>query len=655
MISAKHNLLPGPSGFLPWIVPPAHGAEVPWARLILADRHKRGVAMRTLFSQLSTVLPRRAKRNLVLATVGSVGIGLLDGFGLLLILPLVNLATGQAASSSFVSSVSGFFGDPGTATLTLILAVAVVVLFVLKDLGALWFAWWLAGFVATERVRTSARLLHHMLSAPYSQVASRSSAEMMRTMDTSVLQVFSLTINGLMLTASTSISVLAVLAALVALAPVPTVVLIAYFGVASLAFDRLAKPRALAAGVETNRASLTGFRSAFAALGAIKELKLRGTQEHFVDSYREAQLRGAYAGRVASFIATLPKYLLEIMFIVAVGIVLVLSSRTGGGSGVGLIALFVAAGFRLLPAVTSLLASASGIRVGADSLRIVHAEVTAAGAAAHEATAADTRGDGADWITSFERQVALEGVDFRYPGTEVDVLKNIWIEVPRGSSLALVGGSGAGKTTLVDILVGLLTPTRGRVSVDGTDIQLHPRGWQRSVAYVAQDIFLLEATLAENVAFDQPGAEIDRERVLAALGQAQLLEIVEALPDGIDTQVGERGARLSGGQRQRIGIARALYRQCQVLVLDEATAALDNETEHRVNTTIAELHGSITVVVIAHRLSTVRHTDQVVFLDRGRVAATGTFDEVRRTNKDFARLVELGSLGPATASAASDE
>lgn len=608
--------------------------------------------MRTLVGQLSVVLRARAKRGLVLAAVGSVVIGLLDSLGLVLVLPLVDLATGGGRGSAVTRSVSDLLGGPSVQTLTLVLALAVVVLFVLKDLGALWFAWWLAGFVATERVRTSARLLHHMLHAPYALVASRSSAEMMRTMDSAVLQVYSGTVNGVVVLVSGAVSVLAVLVALVVVAPLPTVVLVGYFGAASLLFDRLARPRAHAAGVETNEASVRGFRSAFAALGAIKELKLRGTQQHFVDDYRDAQLRGAHAGRVASFLATLPKYLLEMLFIVAVGIVLVLSSRSGAGGAVGLIALFVAAGFRLLPAVTSLLSSTSTIRVGAESLRIVHAELLSATddpvrGAADPLPRAGERSASAE--VGLRRQVTVEGVCYRYPGSDVDVLSDVWLEVSKGSSLALVGGSGAGKTTLVDVLVGLLPPTRGRVCVDGVDTARDLRSWQLAVAYVAQDVFLLEASLAENVAFDQHPDALDRARVLAALTQAQLLDVVSALPAGIDTQVGERGARLSGGQRQRIGIARALYRRCEVLVLDEATAALDNETEHRVNATIAELHGAVTVVVIAHRLSTVRHVDQVVFLDQGRAAATGSFDEVRRQVPAFARLVELGSLGPAPA------
>ncbi|UZJ24961.1 ABC transporter ATP-binding protein/permease [Rhodococcus antarcticus] len=603
--------------------------------------------MTVLLVSLRDILRPRARKQLILGTLGSIVVSVLDSLGLVLILPLVNLATGQDDSTGVVGFLSRAVGEPSRQSLTVGLASAVVVLFVLKDVGSLVFTWWLSGFVNAERVRTSARILGAILSAPYTTIASRSSAEMMRTADSAVLQVFQYTVNGIMNLVAGAISIVAVLTALAAVAPVPTLVLVGYFGVAALVFDRLAKPRAAAAGAVMTDASLRGFRTAFAALGAVKEVKLRGTQAHFVDNFREAQLRGAYAGRTAGFLAALPKYILEILFIVAVGLVLVLGSRGDGGTGnaVGLIALFVAAGFRLLPSVSTLLTNASSVRIGNDALRIVHAEVRAQ---------TDDHGvfalpvlEGTS-TTTFNDRLTVEGVHFRYPGSDHDVLRDVWLDVPQGSSAALVGGSGAGKTTLVDVMLGLHTPSRGRVAVDGRDVSQDVRAWQRSIAYVAQDVFLLEATLAENVAFDQAPGDIDRVLVLEVLAQAQLTGVVEELPDGIDTEVGERGARLSGGQRQRIGLARALYRRCAVLVLDEATSALDNETEHRINQAIADLRGRVTVLVIAHRLSTVRHAEQVVFLDRGHVTSTGTFDEVRAASRDFARLVELGALGPDT-------
>jgi ABC-type multidrug transport system fused ATPase/permease subunit len=216
--------------------------------------------------------------------------------------------------------------------------------------------------------------------------------------------------------------------------------------------------------------------------------------------------------------------------------------------------------------------------------------------------------------------------------------------VPAGTSLALVGTSGAGKSTLVDVMLGLQRPTGGRILADGVDIGERLPQWQANISMVPQDVYLLDNSLRENIHFALASDPTHDEDLMMVVEQAQLGDLLSELPEGLDTSVGERGTRLSGGQRQRVGIARALYRRPQLLVLDEATSALDNETERRITSTIETLHGQVTVVVVAHRLSTVRRCDQIAFLEAGRVAAIGTFEEVCRANATFAHLVELGTL-----------
>ena len=242
------------------------------------------------------------------------------------------------------------------------------------------------------------------------------------------------------------------------------------------------------------------------------------------------------------------------------------------------------------------------------------------------------------------RELSIEGVSFRYPGTEHDVLDDIDARIPAGSSVALVGSSGAGKSTLADVLMGLHGPTAGRVAVDDVDITTDIISWQRSIGMVPQDVYILDASLRANVAFGDAPDAVDESRLSAALTRAQLDDLIRDLPDGIDTIVGERGGRLSGGQRQRIGIARALYLEPSVLVMDEATSALDSETERRITDTIESLHGQMTVIVIAHRLSTVRKCDLLLYLEQGRIACAGTFESVAAESPGFARLVRLGSL-----------
>lgn len=594
-----------------------------------------------LFRRLNDIFERRTKQQLLVAAAGSVLIGLMDTFAIALVLPLVDLTTGRGNASGPVRTVANLLGTHDRHTLSIWLTGLVVGLFVLKDLGSMWFSWWLGGFISRERVLTSARLLDYYLRAPYTEMSSRSSAELMTTMDYSVLQLFSLTINGLMNALSSAIAIGLVVVTLLVLAPIPTGVLIVYFSVAAVGYLRLIKPRTNAAGKLLNASSIRGWRAAFAALGAMKEVNLRGSQAFFVDGYRDAQLQGAHAGRLAGFISGLPKYILEIFFIVAVGLVLLVNASTESQSSaaLGLIALFVAAGFRLLPAVTALVSNASSIRLGADSLDVVQAELANARRLPREAS---SRTSGSRMRIADQLEAA--DVGFRYPGAEADVLRSISFELPKGSSLALVGTSGAGKTTLVDMVLGLHRPTQGAILVDGVDIAHDRPAWRQSVGYVPQEIYILETTLAENIAFDCPREAIDAAQLERVIRQAQLEELVAELPNGVDTWLGERGTRLSGGQRQRVGIARALYREPDLLVFDEATSALDNETEHRISQTIEALRHEMTIIIVAHRLSTVRHADQVAFMKDGRIVSIGTFDEVRAENHEFARLVELGSL-----------
>lgn len=591
-----------------------------------------------ILRMLRDIFDRRMKISLVGAVLASVVIAVMDMLAISLILPLVDLAAGNSADSDAIRLVSGILGDPEPETLLRILAAAVVGLFILKDLGAIGYAWWLSGFKVFERVKLQNRMLRHFLASPYTFVSRRSSSELIRVINDAVTQVFGTVVFGLMGLVSNVISIVAIVVALAIAAPTPTLAVLAYFGLASLAYFTVIKPIAARAGGESARAARDSWGAAFAALGGIKEIKVRNSQAFFVDRFREAAIRGAHAGRTAEILGGLPRYLLEILFILAVGVFLMLgSAEFAAGSTLGVLSLFVAAGFRVLPSITGLLGNLSNFRFGAPFLGILHTEVLAARQIEAVAEAPGPP-------LPFTRSLTLDDVSFRYPGGSHDVVSHASFTIPHGSSLALVGGSGAGKTTLADLILGLHDPGSGRILVDGVDIAGRKSRWQRQLGYVPQEIFFLDATLAENVAFDVPQDQIDPARLSRAIRQAQLEGLVAELPDGVHTILGERGSRLSGGQRQRVGIARALYREPGLLLLDEATAALDNETEHRITQAIAALHGEITVIIIAHRLSTVRHCDQLVFLKDGRIEAVGTFEEVRDSNADFAELVRLGTL-----------
>ena len=300
-------------------------------------------------------------------------------------------------------------------------------------------------------------------------------------------------------------------------------------------------------------------------------------------------------------------------------------------------AIFAAASLRALPTLNRLTATFAIIRGNLAGLEVVvGASDELVASARHDETPRSRAG--------YLGDVELRGVTFAYADSTDSVLRDVSMVIPQNSTVAFVGASGAGKSTLLDVLLGLLEPTRGSVLCGGRSIQDDLAGWYAGLGVVPQEVFLSNDTLAANVAFGVARHDIDHDRVAEVLRMAQLESVVAELPDGLETIVGERGVRLSGGQRQRLGLARALYRQPRLLVLDEATSALDNQTEHEIAKTLGALHGSLTIVIVAHRLSTVRDADRIVFMSGGRVSSEGTFAEVRASDDEFARLVELGEL-----------
>lgn len=586
---------------------------------------------------MGALFSRRTKRKLVLAIAGSVGVATAEVVGIAAVLPLMQLLTGSSTNSGILGWMATRMGSPSDLELATVLASCVFAAFLVKGLLTIAFRWWLLGFINTQESETATALLRQYLEAPYWLHLQRNSAGLVRTMNDAVSQTYSNVVVGIISALSELATIAGVCLVLLALMPVPAVGAMLYFAVAGYAFEVLVRRRASAAGERLLSTAGAAYQAAFQALGGVKEIKVRRRAAHFVGEYAAARDEFAVAKRTTSFIGELPRYVLELIFIVGVaGMTIGVFSFSNSNDALTMLALFVAAGFRLLPSLVRLVGSLNAMRMGRPGLDLVLADfVGLPGAGENFAQGAPL---------PLRERIRFENVGFGYPGAEVVVLDGVTFDVPAGTSLAVVGGSGAGKSTLVDLLLGLHPPDKGRILVDGTDIATSIPGWQRTIGLVPQDVYLLDDTLRANVSFGENPSQIDGPRLDEAVKLAQLDELIAGMPEGLDSVVGERGARLSGGQRQRIGIARALYLRPQVLVLDEATSALDNETERRITETIEALHGRMTIVVVAHRLSTVRNCDQLVFLENGRVEAIGAFEHVRESNSAFARLVELGSL-----------
>jgi ABC-type multidrug transport system fused ATPase/permease subunit len=594
-------------------------------------------AVRLLFTASS-------RRKLILAIIGTAVMALIDAAGVVAILPLMQLLTGAPRNEGLLGWISQALGDPSDQELAVYLAAFTFGAFLIKGVSAIIFRWWFLGFVAREEASTSTRLLRYYLDAPYGLHLRRSSADLIRTMNDAVRGVYSQVVVSTMNIISEAFTILAVSITLFILVPVPALLLIIYFAVAAVILLRVVRPMARRAGNKMLSSWMRIYQDAMHSLGGVKEIKIRHVSGFFLQSYSRGRTEYAEAQRTAGFLGEFPKYVFEVLFIFGIGVITVFIFSTAPSSqSISVLAVLAAAGFRLLPSAVRLVGSLNVARLGVPALDLVVADLRPA----TESEAVAERHAGQSSVSEEsapEGTIELDRVTFIHDGRERAAVQDVSITIPQGSAVALVGASGAGKTTIVDLLLGLYTPTAGAIRVGGADIHTVLPEWQKRVGLVPQEVYLLDDTLRANIAFGEEPTKTDGNRLARAVAAAQLDGVVASLQGGLDSLVGERGARLSGGQRQRIGIARALYPEPKLLVLDEATSALDNETERRIADTIAGLRGQVTMVVVAHRLSTVRDCDAVVFMKDGEVAGIGSFDDLQVSNADFAHLVELGSL-----------
>jgi ABC-type multidrug transport system fused ATPase/permease subunit len=384
------------------------------------------------------------------------------------------------------------------------------------------------------------------------------------------------------------------------------------------------------------------------AFGGFKDVKLLGLEQEFLSRFRSPSYGVARAEADMQVFAETPRFAMQGMVFsgMILAVLYILSSDGSLESALPSLAGFAFAGFRLLPSLQAMYAKATELRFGKAFLDSVHEELVQ-----QPATRIQPSPEGGDETSAGStepliprRCVELQNITFRYPSAEHVAVDRLSISIPACTTVGIVGSTGSGKTTLVDLLLGLLRPEQGRILVDGTEVRdENLRAWQRTLGYVPQQIFLTDSSVASNIAFGDREEDIDMDRVIAAARIANLHDFVlSRMDDGYRTLVGERGIRLSGGQRQRIGIARALYRDPSVLVMDEATSALDNITERAVMEAIDRLEGEKTIVLIAHRLSTVKACDQIVMLDRGHLVAAGTWDELTERSDQFRALAAAG-------------
>lgn len=490
------------------------------------------------------------------------------------------------------------------------------------------------------QARLSHRLLAGYLRMPYERHLFTQSSKYLHLLLTDLPRLFNYLLTPLFSLLTESIVFLLLGLTLFVINPLSLIVAVLIIGGSSAAFYFLLRKRITSLGNAQSRHGKEMAQAANQSIGGIKDIKVLGCEGYFLDRFDTHAINYITHSRQSASYAIYPKYFLETMAMLAIVLMTGFMQLQGKNPAVILsqISLFAIAAIRLVPSLNRILNAANNMLSAQSVLREVSLALDQFASDGFQSPPA--QGSSAD----FSRHVKLDAVSYHYPQGTRPAVEDIRLTIDRGTTTAFVGSSGAGKSTVADLLLGLLLPGSGKILADGTDIAEDPAGWRKKIGYIPQFIYLADDTIRRNIAFGVPDDQIDEKAVEDALTIAQLKPLVAELPDGLDQMVGERGVRLSGGQRQRIGIARALYHRPQILLMDEATSALDNQTEREITLILSRLHSQKTIILIAHRLSTVQHADKIVFLQEGRILAEGTYDHLYAACPAFTAMVQAGEL-----------
>ena len=518
---------------------------------------------------------------------------------------------------------------------------ALVVVFVLKNAYVIAAYNLMVRVTEYHRVRLSTRLFRAYMSAPYEFYLQRNSAELLRNVQTETNEIVTGVINPLIRLVLNVLTTVGIIALVVVASPSEVLLGMAIVVMGSWGVLRLTKKRMKEYGRIAKEERKESIRAVNQGLGGFLDARILGREKWFNDAYEKSTSEFARVSRMKGVIAQASPNIIELLALSGLLIVVVglLAAQTPFEAIVPILALFGTSVFRLRSSVSAIVSIINQMQFSTAALPVVLDDLNALEKPDWEKQKEEKRQRGV--IVRLKDAIEIEHLTYRYPGTHRAALQDVNLRIPKGTSVGFVGATGSGKTTLVNVLLGLYRPQQGRVVVDGRDIHDNLRTWLDNVGYIPQTIYLLDDTIRRNVAFGLSDAEIEDEKVRRAMDAAQLSDFVDSLPGGLDTVVGERGVRLSGGQRQRIGLARALYHDPEIILMDEATSALDNKTESLVMQALETLKEGRTFIMIAHRLSTVRKCDTLYFLRNGEVEASGTYDELTLTHAEFREMAEV--------------
>ena len=571
-----------------------------------------------ILKKLNVLLDRKQKLTmaglLVMMLIGAI----LEVASIGIVVPVVSMVMDENAiyNGGIVQTLYEFLPVNGARQFTIVIMLSLIGMFVLKNIFLFIQQKFMLAFVYGNQFSTSERLMKNYLRRDYEYYLNADTAVVQRNITSDVNNMYALILAILQLL-SEGIVFVCLVVVLFLQDPVMTVLVTVVLLAVLLIIKVVLKPIMHQAG-EDNQNFYSGlYKWISQTVLGIKEVKIAGKEQYFVDEYETCGKGYVNAVQKYSLYNNVPRLLIEtVMIICMVGYMLyLLLNGTAAENMITTISAFAVAAMRLLP---------SANRINNQLNTIAFSEPFFMGVSDNLQDEINGKNTDMSFATEAEQKlpvknmIELKDITYAYPNTEKLIFDHADLSIPIGSSVGIVGTSGAGKSTVVDILLGLLKARTGHIYADGVDVMEHYRAWLKNIGYIPQMIFMLDSTIRENVAFGVHKDAIDEDRIWEVLKEAQLDEFVRSLPDGLDTSIGERGIRLSGGQRQRIGIARALYEDPEVLVLDEATSALDNDTEAAIMDSINRLHGRKTLVIIAHRLQTIEKCDMIYRVENGK-------------------------------------
>ena len=597
--------------------------------------------MLTLFKQTLAFLDRRSRVQFYFLIIPMFISAVLEMLSIGMVLPIISaIFIGDKPRNEFYSWIQKQVAEYEPEHFLFIVTISFIIIFILKNFAFILMTYIINRFSQVKRAKFLQLMFDLYLRRSYEFHVQRNSAETLRNLYSNIGAGF----QGLHLMLNLIFEVTVVLAIglfLLIIEPMVIAVVALTLLIVGLVFYKGTGPIFRRWGDEVHKFEARFIRSINEGFGAIKDIKILNCYSYLNRSFARLTDDVAIFQARNMTAQNLPRFVIEIVFVLLMlGIaVAFLESRGSIKDVVSILGLFSMATLRLMPSTSRILSNLSTLKNLTAPIEALHQDYRENLADRNIWDSAESEGS-----LSFDQDIRLENISYAYSseGRKSQVLRNVSFHIKKGEAIGLVGPSGAGKTTLVNVLLGLLRPQDGRLLIDGADAFSNQTAWQNHLGYVPQDIYLIDDTLRNNITLGIHDEEIDEERIQVSVRMAHLGKMIAELEDGLATVVGEQGIRISGGQRQRIGIARALYRDPDVLFFDEATSSLDNETEREIIAAIEELKGTKTLIIVAHRLSTVRMCSRLIFMKDGAVEDVGGFEELMERNEGFRRMVKFG-------------